>query len=330
MTLNVAYDSIFSYERLFASWRAFARGKRQRADVAAYAVRLIDNISSLHRDLANGTWQHGGYRRFCVSDPKPRIIHKASVRDRIVHHAIMSALGPYFERRFIPDSYSCRIGKGTHCALGRFAEFIRSGSRNDTRTCWVLQCDIRKCFASLDQRVLIALLSRHVPCEKLMRVLRSVIESYSSGASGAGIPLGNLTSQLFVNVYLHELDRFMGKTLRCLQYIRYADDFAVVSPNRAWLMSLVPHIRNFLGTALKLQLHPGKLTLRTVASGVDFLGWVHFPNHRVLRTATKRRMFHALRRSAALPTVASYLGLLGNGNTHRLVQMVRGLAILHE
>ncbi len=193
-----------------------------------------------------------------------------------------------------------------------------------------LQCDIRKCFASIDHEILCAILVRHISCPRIMRTIRSVIDSFLPGGRARGIPLGNLTSQLFVNVYLHEFDMFVQRTLRCERYIRYADDMAIISHDRRWLISLVPRVRTFLGSALKLQLHSDKLTLRTAASGIDFLGWVHFPHHRVLRTSTKRRMFRALQRLVAPSVTASYLGLLGHGNAFHLEQSVRELAILDE
>ena len=276
------------------------------------------NVLALHRDLVSGSYRHGGYEHFKINDPKPRDIHKATVRDRLVHHAIYRNLYPFFDRTFIADSYSCREGKGTHKAMDRFRTFARKVSRNDTRTCWVLKCDIRKFFASIDQLILIGLLEERIPDGRTIALLRCVIESFHSTVPGKGLPLGNLTSQLLVNVYMNEFDRFVKHELKAKHYIRYADDFVLLSSDRAELLALLPRIRSFLHEHLKIDLHPRKVSIETLASGVDFLGWVHFPDHRVLRTATKRRMFRNLQGEPSEATVASYRGMLRHGNAKKL------------
>ena len=140
--------------------------------------------------------------------------------------------------------------------------------------------------------------------------------------SAKGLPLGNLTSQLFVNIYMNEFDQFIKHRLKAEYYIRYADDFVILSANRGWLKSLIPRIKEFLLEKLKLELHPGKISIETLASGVDFLGWVHFPDHRVLRTTTKRRMLARLAVSPSPETIASYRGLLRHGNARKLTQLI--------
>jgi len=152
----------------------------------------------------------------------------------------------------------------------------------------------------------------------LLFLLRNIIESFSSGWPGVGLPLGNLTSQLFVNIYMNEFDQFTKHQLKARHYIRYADDFVILSPDRAWLEAHIPLIQNFLEEKLHLQLHPDKLFIKTLASGIDFLGWVHFPDHRVLRTATKRRMFKRIKEHPTEETIASYRGLLKHGNTYKI------------
>lgn len=311
------FEEFCSFEYMFSSWREFRRGKKHKPDVAEFACDLIGQVSRLREDLLSGRYRHGGYVHFRVSDPKPRDIHKASVRDRVAHHMVYRALYPYVDRRFIYDAYSCREGKGTHRALRRFADMGRRVGRNNTRTVWVLSCDIRKCFASIDHGILTILLHRYVPCPRMRRVLDHIIDSFVPG-----IPLGNLTSQIFVNVYLHELDRHMKHILRAYYYVRYADDMVVLSHDRSWLDELVPRIACFLQERLRLELHPCKLTVRTLASGVDFLGWVHFSDHRVLRSTTRRRMIASLERGADASTIASYRGLLKHGNARSLRAML--------
>lgn len=296
-----------------------------------FSLHLMDHIVSLHRELAGKTYRHGPYHAFCINDPKPRHIHKASVRDRLVHHALYRKLYPLFDRFFIHDSYSCRDGKGMHRAINRFRQFARKVSRNDTRTAWVLKCDIRKFFATIDHRVLMAILRKRIKDDGTLWLLERVVGSFHTvGMTGTGLPLGNLTSQLLVNVYMNEFDQFVKRTLKVRCYIRYADDFVFLHDDRSYLERLLPHIAEFLERELRLSPHPGKIALKTLASGVDFLGWVHFPDHRVLRTAAKRRMLRRLRQQCTREAVVSYLGLLQHGNTHKLRRDVRRLSLALE
>ncbi|MBI3306151.1 hypothetical protein HYZ82_03450 [Candidatus Nomurabacteria bacterium] len=149
---NPSFEQIISVENLLLALKEFLCGKRNRKDVQEFQLHLMDNILSLQNDLKNKTYTNGGYHAFNISDPKPRQIHKAKVRDRLLHHAIYRILYPYFYSKFIHDSYSCRINKGTHKAINRFRDFSRKVSKNNTKTCWVLKCDIRKFFASGDRQ----------------------------------------------------------------------------------------------------------------------------------------------------------------------------------
>lgn len=315
-----SFEEITSLENLLEAWREFLRGKRRKPDVQEFSLHLMDNILALYEDLRERTYKHGGYKAFNISDPKPRKIHKASVRDRLLHHAIYRKLYPFFDRTFIADSYSCRIGKGTHKALNRFREFSRKVSKNNTRTCWVLKCDIRKFFANIDHSILLNILTTklQIKSDRIITADLSWLLGEIIKSSTPSLPLGNLTSQLFVNIYMNEFDKFVKHKLKAKYFIRYADDFVIFSENLGWLESLVPVIRTFLQDELKLELHPNKVFIKTLASGVDFLGWIHFPNHRVLRTSTKRRMIRRMRANQNLQTLNSYLGLLKHGNTYKL------------
>lgn len=195
----------------------------------------------------------------------------------------------------------------------------RTVSRNNTRNAWVLKCDIKKFFASIDHTILKSILQKHIHDIDVLRLLERVIDSFhTQDRKDVGLPLGNLTSQLLVNVYMNQFDQYMKHQLKVKYYLRYADDFVVLSKNKEYLENLLPKISVFLQTQLRLSLHPDKVFIKTVASGVDFLGWVHFPYHRVLRTATKRRMIRNLKNNQKPETIASYKGMLLHGNTHKL------------
>jgi RNA-directed DNA polymerase len=315
------FETIISFENLCAAWQEFIRGKKAKKDVADFSLNLSSNLYALHEDLKNKTYEHGAYHAFGISDPKPRSIHKATVRDRVLHHAIYRILYPHFDKKFVHDIYSCRNDKGVHRAVRRFYDFARKVSKNNTRTCWVLKCDIRKFFASVDHPSLMQVVERHIPEKDTLWLIGKVIDSFESSPR-RGLPLGNLTSQLLVNVYMNEFDRYVKHDLREEYYIRYADDFVFFSADRMQLKALIPQIGNFLDRALKLSLHPRKVSIRTWASGVDFLGWVCFPDHKVLRTATKRRALKRVIVDPNLPRVASYLGMLKHGNARGIERKI--------
>ena len=317
MKLIHRYEEIISIENLLAAWQEFLRGKRGKRDVQEFRLHLMDNIMLLHDELRQHTYTHGGYRHFRINDPKPRDIHKAGVRDRLLHHAIYRVLYPYFDKRFVADSFSCRNGKGTHKALNRFQTMARAVSQNHRRTCWVLKIDIRKFFANIDHRILLASISHEISDIETMILLQIIVESFTT-RSMVGLPLGNLTSQLFVNIYMNTFDQFVKHELKCKHYIRYADDMVLLSDDKTLLIRWLPAIQNVLATRLHLELHPKKISLTTFSSGVDYLGWVHFNDHCVLRTATKKRIMRALKGGASSAAVASYQGMLMDGNTKKI------------
>lgn len=209
--------------------------------------------------------------------------------------------------------------------MDRFRSMANTVSKNHARACWVLKCDIRKFFASIDHVTLIRILKTYIPDQDIMRLLQNIIGSFhTESQADVGLPLGNLTSQLFANVYMNPFDQWVKHALKAKHYIRYADDFVFFSSDKGWLESIVPRLQEFLQKKLKLLLHPDKLFLSTIASGVDFLGWKHFPDHRLLRNKTKQRMFRNIRSGTEEESLQSYLGLLSHGNTTLLRQQALG------
>jgi RNA-directed DNA polymerase len=305
-------------ENLLTAWQEFRIGKRKRADVQVFERNLMTNLISLQGDLQNKTYRHGPYHAFRISDPKSRDIHKASVRDRVLHRAIYRMLYPFFDTAFVYTSYSCRTDKGVHKAIEKFKALSQKTSKNNTKTCWVLKCDVKKFFASIDQCILVGILSIYIRDKDILLLLRGVIGSFHSTEKGKGLPLGNLTSQLLVNIYMNEFDYYVKHYVKAVSYIRYADDFAILSRDKDYLIQLIPEIQYTLTHLLNLRLHPKKVSIKTLASGVDFLGWVHFPDHRVLRASTTRRMQKRIIENSKLETLQSYLGLLSHGNTRKL------------
>lgn len=276
----------------------------------------------MHPELKNKTYQHSDYTSFCITDPKSRHIHKACVRDRIVHHAIYRVLYPIFNPIFVDDSYSCRNKKGTHKAVKRLEKFSRIVSKNYTKPCWTLKCDIKKYFSSVNHQVLYDLIKRNLKDKQVLWLISEIISSFHSEIQRErervkrGVPIGNLTSQLFANIYLNELDQFVKHRLKVKFYLRYCDDFVILENDLVELEKLIPEIKYFLYSKLKLELHPNKIIIRKLNQGIDFLGYVVLPHYRVLRTKTKRRML----KKANEGNMQSYLGLIKHCSSYGLRQ----------
>ena len=330
-----SYTEIIALENLFQAWEEFIKGKRNKADVGIFERSLEDNIFSLSQKLKDQTYQHGNYQEFYVHDPKLRHIHKACVQDRVVHHLVSKTLEEIFDPTFYAHSYSCRKGKGTHKAIESFIKLARKASNNNTSKLFVLKCDIRKFFASVDHSVLISLLAKKIHDKDFIWLLNGIIESYRTETDPVGMPIGNLTSQLFANIYMDPLDQYVKHFLKAKYYIRYADDFVFMSNNQEYLQNILTQVGCFLKEELKLTLHPNKVEICNYYLGVDFLGYVIFPKFILPRTTTKKRMFRKLaekvnqvKEGRASPealnqTLQSYLGFLSHCNGYNLSQEVK-------
>lgn len=335
---HVLYDEISSPLNLFRAWNEFKQRKIQKQDVAEFSVKLEDSLFKLSSDLRSGRYSHSAYTQFYIFDPKRRHIHKASVIDRLLHHAIFRVLEPTFERKFIFDSYSSRCFKGMHKAHKRLHDFAWKLSQNDTKPVWALKCDIRRFFDSVDHDILIQILRKTIHDEKAVELLKKVIHSFET-RPGKGIPLGNLTSQLFSNIYLDQFDQYMKRKLRVRHYIRYADDFVILDTGKDALIELLPKLGEFLERELSLCLHPNKVEIRKFSQGLDFLGYVIFPHHQLLRTKTKRRIMKKIRILKECldsdtitdeyfnQALASYAGLLKHCNGKNVQRLIDSIGI---
>jgi retron-type reverse transcriptase len=258
------------------------------------------------------------------------------VRDRVLHHAIFQILSPLFEPTFITESFSCRINKGTHKGVEHVKKILRKISKNYTKTCFVLKCDIKKFFDSVDHRILLNILDKSIKDEDTMWLLKEIVGSFISERTTlfncCGIPIGNLTSQLFANVYMNKFDQFIKHDLKVKHYARYTDDFIVISDDREYLQKLLGTINVFLIQHLNLELHPEKVSIRKFNKnkGVDFLGYIILPHYKLVRIKTRKRMFKKMKEQARQyrdgsvsketmdQSMQSYLGVLSHANTYRL------------
>lgn len=285
------YEKICSFENLHLAYLKARKGKRYKAEILRFGANQEALLLQLREELLNETYRHGEYKEFIVCDSKKRHIKAAPFRDRVVHHAFCNVIEPIFDKGFIYDSYACRKGKGTHKAVARLKKFLRSayGSADgNIRGGYVLKCDVSKYFDNVDHRILLSLVGKKISEEKTLRLASMIIESTSTNI-GKGIPIGNLTSQLFANIYLNELDQFIKHSLRKKQYLRYMDDFLILSDNKQELNRVKSLIGDFLQEKLLLILHPKKTVIHPVWKGVDFLGYVLFENYVRLRKSTVLR-----------------------------------------
>jgi retron-type reverse transcriptase len=330
------FEKIICLENLFSAWDNFKSGKMKKPDVLKFEWELEKNIFQIYRDLKNKKYKHSPYFSFNICDPKPRNIHKAVVRDRVVHHAIFNVLNPIFEASFIANSFSCRIGKGTHKGVNTLSRVIRKTSKNFTQPCFILKCDIRKFFDSVDHKILIKILERKIKDKDAIWLLKEIVGSFSSRNSlpgqSKGIPLGNLTSQLFANIYLNNFDQFIKHKLKIKNYLRYTDDFVIIEQDKDKLREYLFSIQAFLGNNLALQLHPKKVFIRKYQQGIDFLGYIVLPHYQLVRTKTRRRIFKKFKKrieeyqkgiiekQSLGQSLQSYLGVFSHANAYRLSQ----------
>lgn len=299
---------------MFSAWQKFRSGKSEKFDVKSFERHLEDNLFSLYEAVLNGKYQHSGYSHFTVYDSKKRDIYKAKVGDRVIHQVIYDHLVKLFEPIFIADSYSSRLDKGAHRAINVFRYFLKLAGGD----CYVLKCDIKKYFENIDHETLMILIAEKVKEERIMAIIRSIVRGFESGI-GRGIPLGNVTSQIFANIYLHPLDIFVKKNLLARFYVRYNDDFVIIDQNQARLKENLEKIKDFLAEYLFLEIPDSKAVIRKNKWGIDWLGYVILPNCVLLRDKTKAKIFSNLRPE----NLSSKLGVLKHCNSYNLMQKLK-------
>ncbi|MCI0731526.1 MAG: RNA-directed DNA polymerase [Chloroflexi bacterium] len=291
-SLPAVFDQLTSWDNLLLAYRQAAKGKRGQGNVALFEHRLEDNLLQLQAELRAQTYSPGGYVSFVIHEPKKRIISAAPFRDRVVHHALCNLIEPIFERTFIGDSYANRVSKGTHRALDRCQAFAR-------RYAYVLQCDVRQFFPSLDHAVLRGVLARKIHDPAVLWLVDRILASgvgvldeaygmvYFPGDDlfavnrPRGLPIGNLTSQFWANCYLNPFDHFVKQELGCRAYLRYVDDTLLFAGDKATLWAWKRAIEARLAR-YRLTIHPGAQP-RPVTAGIPFLGFIVFPQHRRLK-----------------------------------------------
>ncbi|MBI4895842.1 MAG: group II intron reverse transcriptase domain-containing protein [Candidatus Aenigmarchaeota archaeon] len=287
------YNEICSFENLYKAFRKAAKGKFSRQDVQKFLFNYEKELLQLKHELEYFEYNPHPLKKFIIQDPKTRTIHASDFRDRVVHHALVNILQLISEPMFIYDSFANQIGKGTHKALKRFDKFKRKVSNNgaiirDARysnqvSGYVLKADIKHYFQTVDHEVLLNILSRKIKDENVIRLVKKILDNHVNKEKGKGMPLGNLTSQFFANVYLNELDQFVKHTVKAKYYIRYVDDFVLLDSSKQVLEEQMKQIDSFLQDKLKLELHPDKSGIFPIYHGTSFLGFRIFYYHKLLK-----------------------------------------------
>ncbi len=299
------YASITEWDNLWLAYRKAARGKRGGTSVARFELQVADRLVELQAELRAKTYRPGPYTHFTIHEPKRRKISAAPFRDRVVHHALCNVIEPLFEARFIHDSYANRIGKGTHRAVDRLQEFAR-------RYRYVLRLDVVQHFPSLDHAILRSAVAEVVQDADVLWLVDAILASgagvladeydmvYFPGDDlfaalcPRGLPIGNLTSQFWSNVYMNALDWCVVKELGCPAYLRYVDDFALFADEKRQLWEWKEALLEFLA-GMRLTVHESAAQVQPVASGIPWLGFVVYPTHRLLK---RRNVVNFARRFA--------------------------------
>ena len=350
--LDDIYDKICDYEELYQSHIEARKGKRYRDDILVFTDRLEENLIELQNELIWQSYEVGAYRPFYVREPKLRLVMALQYRDRVVQWAIYKQLYPFYDKTFIEDSYACRRGKGTHKAADRLQYWLRQVSRKPGDW-YYLKLDISKYFYRVDHLVLLDILRRRIKDQRLMELLSRIINSEDTRfglpagfspeectedmwLADVGMPIGNLTSQLFANIYLNELDQLCKHELRLHYYIRYMDDVIILSDDKRELAEIKDIIENFLHDNLHLDLNK-KTAIRPVWTGIDFVGFRIWTTHKKLKKQTARRMIRNVKRlceavqngktskEELLRVAASYNGILGHCNSYGLRNKLNGI-----
>lgn len=336
------WSQIVDFRNIFQASQQAQKGKRFRENVLAFNYKLESELIAIEKELISKAYVPGKYRTFQIVEPKKRMISAAPYRDRVVHHALCNVIVPIFERTFIYDSYANRLGFGTHKALKRFTEFLRSSR-------YVFQGDIKKYFPSIDHEILKEFIRRKIKCKDTLWLVDRIIDAsnqqeeineyfagddlFSPYERRRGLPIGNLTSQFFANLYLNSFDHFVKENLKATKYLRYVDDFAIFSNDKSYLQDVRLKAEELLST-IRLKIHPIKSQIFEVRHGANFLGFRIFPDYIRVKSENlqrARRRLRSLQQAYAngeiefdqvTQSIRSWIAHLEHGNTWRLREQI--------
>jgi len=311
-------SDIFSFGNIYECYLKCRKNKRNTVNALKFEIEAGENVAKLEAELKQKTYNPSRSLLFFVKKPKLREIFAADFRDRVVHHVLVSYLERKWEKVFIHDSYACRKNKGTHRGVVRLRSFIRRVTKNGAMRAYYLQLDIKGFFINIDKNILYDIVAKKTKNRDVLWLAGKIIfhdctrgyvlrdrdnlaavmslgKSLFGRENKTGIPIGNLTSQFFANVYLNELDQFVKHALKCRYYVRYADDFVLMDRSREKLLGWMEDIKVFLEQKLKLELNPGRTKVRPVSDGIDFLGYIVRRDYALVRRRVVNNMDQKLR-----------------------------------
>ena len=347
-----------SLEKLVTAYLDCRRRKRNTETALEFEFALEENLVKLYDDLISGNYEISESICFIVLYPKPREVWAACFRDRVVHHLIYNEISKRFYNRFIKDTYSCIPERGTTNAVKTLKRYVRAVTNDYTETAYYLKADLKNFFVSIDKNILYAEIKKLVPEDWLLKLIKQVIfhdcktkveiksskwkfdllPTYKSlwyTPDEKGLPICNLTSQFFSNVYLNVLDQYVKHHWKCKYYCRYVDDFIILDKDPQKLNEIHKDLTRFLKERLALDLHQNKKSVNKIERGIDFVGFVAKPYRTILRQKTLKRIFKMIREQKKNPlwytpeelqkfaaSINSYLGILRNTNGYRLRQII--------
>ncbi len=335
------FEKVCEFDNLYLSYLEAREGKRYRGPVLQFTYQLEDNLVEIQNELLNNTYRITNYTQFIITDPKRRLITALDFRDRVVQWAIYRQVYPIFEKRFIYHSYGCREEKGTHKAVAQLHNWLKAVDRKPEKY-YYLKLDMSKFFYSVNREILLEIIKRRISDDRLINLLELIIASgdiqpvdgfaadaYPVNDSKVGLPIGNLTSQMFANIYLNELDQFVKNELHLHYYIRYMDDIIILGESKELLHQVKDRVEEFVNHKLGLRLN-GKTAIRPISMGIEFVGYVVWPTHVKLRKATALKMKSNIKdkcwklKNGQISadkldaTVGSYNGLMKHCNSYNL------------
>jgi retron-type reverse transcriptase len=319
-------DAMCSYDNILIAYNKARKCKRYRAEVMRFTRAKEENIEQVRQDIKELAYRQGEYRYFKVYEPKERQIMALPFYDRVVQHAVVNILEPIFDKRFISHSYACRKGKGMHAASDTLYKWLYDWNKyNPEQPLYAIKADIHQYFKSINHNVLKEEIRKTIKDKQALELTERMIDGNGNMPDGVGIPVGNLTSQLFANIYLNKLDQFIKHRLRARYYMRYMDDFLILSPDIEELRAWLKEIESFINNKLKLELNP-KTTILCCKNGVDFAGYKHRFTHRKVRRDSVKRMKRKIKRyitgkstkDELLKSLQSWTGHAGHADSYHL------------
>lgn len=336
---NKIFKRLCSLDNLRLAFKKAKKGKTKKWYVQEFESNLDNELIRLKMELETQIYKPKPLKRFVIKDPKTRVIHASAFRDRVVHHAICNIIEPIFEMSFIFDSYASRKGKGVHTGLKRFDGFKRKVTWNgkllkiakdhNMVTGYALKADIKHYFDTVDIKILMKIIGKKINDSRVLQLIKTALDNHDFKIKDKGMPLGNLTSQFFANVYLSELDYYIKHNLKAKYYLRYVDDFIILHDSKEKLLLYKWLINNFLKEKLKLELHPQKSKVAPIHNGINLLGFRVFYHYKLPRKSNVRNFERKLGNLYTLTlreresnkinkTLEGWFGYVMHGNTYRL------------